>query len=1329
MKNKIIPLLSLTKRDYKPKRILSQPKPVSIIPTKTYNNELTEIYNSLYEDFFPLILKLTKNSFFDKMDKKVKEIIFSGNTQKDIEISTNLQLVSKIKEDLSKKYDNQYKFLSREYQNYIKNNKKYNYLSHFRKHCAQTENIGLHYCSDKKRGKFIEIKTKNRLNKEETSYVICAECKQCYPSDFILMICVSCNKKFFSNILDEKEDINILPATWQKYHCGSMINEIMKCIKCHQTLYIDLITKKLVCKNKRCNFVSKPESILWKCFICTKDFRSGAKIYNPLEFRILKKAIKFALLLKKKAAPKELPCGCEKDISKLTFYHKEQCRGELYQGLLIDKEIIVCSKCHSINFEEKYNWICPICSAKFHLHSVIGCKPFSKKKYVINRYYNKSAKNIISIKHNKENKEKNMNNINIYNAKESEIERLAKDLNPYNSKNPITEDLKNPILKRPHTFCEKYNEDVNKNLISLKKPKHTTNIIVRKKKHYSTLIEILQKRQSDSRNNRKDIKKNKNEKESEKTNRKNYETQDINNNIIKKKKESQYNKYKIFGQQKYLETENLRGNKKYYKNNSRIMNENNNINISINKNIDKEKEIFKTEKKIKVRTRFHCKLSPFNGDEELKDENKNKENKENKEILRNAESTDFSSYKTLSSHGNIKYNKNNLFNNLSNINNNRPINPLNSFRHKNKNSFTDNNDSKGTEFLRFSKLNEQQTETSYQDTINDLKFSSKKRMETDNSSIRYSLLESNSKLNEPYDYSNKKSSNFKNDKVKKIEELQEASKFSYKSPKNKHKKNLYTNIYTEVYRNTEENICDDDEFNIKKDEDEDEKDNDKEANGKIDRDEIDVKIDKDESSKESDNIVRKETNGKIDEDDLDVKIDDDDEKDSISKIEEDINNNINKHIFRKETQGKIVYSDGEDSIDKEQENKEPIYPAYQRENMHKIHENKEDEDDSMDKNQEKIDNNEENERSVILYSEKSESSSQINEKEENNKSEKSEDSQKSENDDDDELEDKVEIIPYLPMSKKNVRESFVLNTDFISQSVLISQEKLNSLASQTTIPTINESDYSLIKSIGEGTYGVVYLVENNETLEQFALKKIVCRDYNELIKHKNELELIFSVKHENILSLYGLQYKYLDETTSAIYVLMELAQNDWNKEIKRRMIAKKYYKEYEIVEILKQIIKGFLFLQDKDISHRDIKPQNILLFPNNVYKIADFGEAKNIKNIAQQSTLRGSELYMSPVLYKGYKFNQKNVMHNPYKSDVFSLGYCLVYAMCLNLNVLESLRELTTMRSIIACIDKHIVHHLYSDKLMNLIYKMIEPNEDQRIDFEDLMEELNKNFK
>ena len=65
-----------------------------------------------------------------------------------------------------------------------------------------------------------------------------------------------------------------------KYHCGSLINQIMKCIKCRGILYLDLPTKQLVCLNKKCNFNSKPEAILWKCFICSKDFRSKAKVYN-----------------------------------------------------------------------------------------------------------------------------------------------------------------------------------------------------------------------------------------------------------------------------------------------------------------------------------------------------------------------------------------------------------------------------------------------------------------------------------------------------------------------------------------------------------------------------------------------------------------------------------------------------------------------------------------------------------------------------------------------------------------------------------------------------------------------------------------------------------------------------------------------------------------------------------------------------------------------------------------------------------------------------------------------------------------------------------------
>ena len=1314
MKNKIVSPTPQYKNDYKQSRIFSQQKPninLAIKP-KLNDNELTEIYNYLYDEFFPLILCLTKASFLDKLNKKVNEIISSSNNQKELQISSNLKLISKIKEDITKKYDNDYKILSKEYQNYVKNIKKYNYLTHFRKHCAQTENFALHNCYNKKYGKFIEIKTKNKYNKEECSYVICVECKKCYLSNFISMVCVPCNKKYFSNILGENEDENILPATWEKYHCGSMINEIMKCIKCHKTLYLNLTSRKLVCQNKRCDFISKPESILWKCFICSKDFRSSAKVYNPLEFKILKKSINFALLLKKKAAPRELPCGCEKDISKLTFYHKDECKGELYQGMLIDKEIIVCSKCHSINFEEKYNWICPICSIKFHLHSVIGCKPFSKKKYVINRHFNRSAKNIATNKHkehkehkehreHKEHKDKNINNINLYNKRDSEIQRLAYNLNPKNANNLYKGDFTNQPLKRVHTAFDKEAEDKNKkDILTLKKPKHLTNTGVRKKKHYTTLIEILQKRmQSGSKAIPKETKKDKNRNKNEEVedfSKTMFASQRISeNNVFKKRKENLFYKHRTFGNNNDLsEKEKLKEDLKDNNYNDflkvNLKDNNNNIpetneNLDIHEKEHPELEKNKTENKIKVRARFHYKLSTFNPEEShIEHNNKNreiketKENKENREILRCAESTDFSSYKTLSSQSNIK---NTLFNSITNSN--RITNPLNSFRYRNKKSYTNNNNSKGLDVFRFSKLNDQGNENSFQDIINELRPTHKLNMETENnSSFRLSLLESNSKMNDID--SNKKSINYKVEKNVEMEEIKEKEKNCFKSPKHKESKNLYNDLYNEEIS--------DDEINIEKDENaEDIEEEQLEKNEKIEEDETNGKLIDDEEDNSNSKIDENETNGKIEEDETNGKIDDEDdnsknsqENETNGKVEEDKEENSDEKLEENETNGKLDESDENEDEDKEEKKKE-----------REIYENEEINNKSGDKN---------------IKSENSEESDK-----------------KSDESNNDEDEDKFEELPFSQNNKEKVREPIIFNNDLVFQSVLISQEKLNSLSKKTNIPSFNESDYNYIKSIGEGTYGMVYLVENNNTFEQFALKKIVCRDYNELIKHKNELELIFSVKHEHILNLYGLQFKYLDETTSAIYVLMELAQNDWNNEIKRRMLAKKYYKEYEIIDLLRQIIEGFLFLKDKDIAHRDIKPQNILLFPNNVYKIADFGEAKNIKNIAQASTLRGSELYMSPILYKGYKFNKKNVLHNPYKSDVFSLGYCLLYAICLNLKVLESVRELTTMRSIISCVNKHIINK-YSDKLMDLIYKMIEPNEDLRLDFEDLSMELDKNF-
>ena len=101
---------------------------------------------------------------------------------------------------------------------------------------------------------------------------------------------------------------------------------------------------------------------------------------------------------------------------------------------------------------------------------------------------------------------------------------------------------------------------------------------------------------------------------------------------------------------------------------------------------------------------------------------------------------------------------------------------------------------------------------------------------------------------------------------------------------------------------------------------------------------------------------------------------------------------------------------------------------------------------------------------------------------------------------------------------------------------------------------------------------------------------------------------------------------------------------------------------------------------------------------------------------------------MSPALYQGYKYSKPNIMHNPFKSDMFSLGYCFFYAICLDLKILENIRELTTIKTVMNAVNKFHVKNRYSENLMKMLFKMIEPNENKRYDFEELNNDLNKNF-
>ena len=207
--------------------------------------------------------------------------------------------------------------------------------------------------------------------------------------------------------------------------------------------------------------------------------------------------------------------------------------------------------------------------------------------------------------------------------------------------------------------------------------------------------------------------------------------------------------------------------------------------------------------------------------------------------------------------------------------------------------------------------------------------------------------------------------------------------------------------------------------------------------------------------------------------------------------------------------------------------------------------------------------------------------------------------------------------------------------------------------------------------------------------------------------------------NKGIIKIYGSQCNTINDKEYNFYVLMELAEIDWEKEIKKRKQLKNYYTEGELYEITRQLIKTFSLLQKNNITHRDIKPQNILIV-NNVYKICDFGEAKVTEgNSVIRQTIKGTELYMSPILFRALNKRQNYIIHNTYKSDVFSLGMCLFLAATLTFRSLYEIRELKDMNMIKNILEKYLIVK-YSYNFVNILFKMLEINENLRPDFIEL---------
>ncbi len=277
---------------------------------------------------------------------------------------------------------------------------------------------------------------------------------------------------------------------------------------------------------------------------------------------------------------------------------------------------------------------------------------------------------------------------------------------------------------------------------------------------------------------------------------------------------------------------------------------------------------------------------------------------------------------------------------------------------------------------------------------------------------------------------------------------------------------------------------------------------------------------------------------------------------------------------------------------------------------------------------------------------------------------------------------------------------------------------------------LNLSEFIQIRQIGKGTFGKIFSVKWKKNDKIYALKKEIFNDEEFVEKRKNVVKIIgdFLKKTNNkgVIHIYSNLCQKIKEEYK-YYELMELGEMDWEQEINARREQNLFYSEKELINISFQIIRTLSLMQKNHITHRDIKPQNILIV-NGKYKLCDFGEIRLMERegiVVQR--IRGSELYMSPILFYGLRANMIQVKHNTYKSDVFSLGMCILYACTMYFNCTDEIREMTDMKMINNILNKYLGDK-YSNNFISLIYLMLQIEEQLRPDFIQLEEKLNSLF-
>ncbi|KFM71066.1 Serine/threonine-protein kinase TBK1, partial [Stegodyphus mimosarum] len=205
--------------------------------------------------------------------------------------------------------------------------------------------------------------------------------------------------------------------------------------------------------------------------------------------------------------------------------------------------------------------------------------------------------------------------------------------------------------------------------------------------------------------------------------------------------------------------------------------------------------------------------------------------------------------------------------------------------------------------------------------------------------------------------------------------------------------------------------------------------------------------------------------------------------------------------------------------------------------------------------------------------------------------------------------------------------------------------------------------WSTTFALGKGATGSVYQGVHKKTGESVAVKTFNhTSHFRPLEVQMREFEVMKKLSHENIVKMVAIEEELESQkkvlvmelcNAGSLFTILDDPQNSCGLE------------EEEFLCVLKDMSAGMKYLRDNSIIHRDLKPGNIMKFISedgrSIYKLTDFGAARELDDDQQFMSLYGTEEYLHPDMYE--RAVLRHPANKPFRAtvDLWSIGVTLYH--------------------------------------------------------------------